>query len=93
MQRLANLRLEGEQDGPKLPDCSPEFFILTLFLIRCNSRTTQAAELTQTRTQIAPPILQSSPIKEGTRHIRFEFPRTATVSYSTHHRNSANDSK
>ena len=77
MQRLANLRLEGEQDGPKLPDCSPEF---VLFLICCNSQTTQAAELTQTRTQIAPPILQSSPIKEGTRHIRFEFPRTATVS-------------
>ena len=36
-----------------------------LFLIRCNSQTT---ELTQTRTQITPPILQSSPIKEGTRH-------------------------
>ena len=57
------------------------------FLIRCNSQTTQATELTQTRTQIAPPI------KEGTRHVQFEFPRTATVSYSTHHRNSANDSK
>ena len=42
--------------------------ILLLFLIRCNSQTTQATELTQTRTQIAPPILQSSPNKEGTRH-------------------------
>ena len=66
---------------------------LLLFLICCNSQTTQATELTQTRTQIAPPILQSSPIKEGTRHVQFEFPRTATVSYSTRHRNSANDSK
>ena len=39
------------------------------FLIHCNSRTTQATELTQTCTQIALPILQSSPIKEGTRHM------------------------
>ena len=38
-------------------------------------------------------ILQSSPIKEGTRYLRFKFTRTATVSYSTCHRNSANDSK
>ena len=36
---------------------------------------------------------QSSPIKESTRHVQFEFPRTVTVSYSTRHRNSANDSK
>ena len=97
LQRLANLRPEGERDGPKLPDCSKEFFILILllllFLIRCNSQTTQATELTQTRTQMAPLILQSSPIKEGTRHVQFKFPRTATVSYSTRHRNSANDSK
>ena len=44
--------------------------IILLFLIRCtcNSQTTQVTKLTQTRTQIAPPILQSSPIKEGTRH-------------------------
>ena len=88
LQRLANLRPEGERDGPKLPDCFKEFFILILlFLIRCNSQTTQATELTQTRTQIAPPILQSSHSKEGTRHVQFEFPRTATVSYSTRHRN------
>ena len=30
---------------------------------------------------------------KGTRHVRLEFPKTATVSYSTRHRNSANDSK
>ena len=64
--------------------CSPQ-----LFLFHCNSQTTQATELTQARTQITPPILQSSPIKEGTRHVRFEFPRTAMVSYSTRHRNLA----
>ena len=34
-------------------------------LFRCNSQTTQATELTP---QIAPPTLQSSPIKEGTQH-------------------------
>ena len=47
---LINLRPEGERDGPKLPDCSSEFFILILlllFLIRCNSQTTQATEPTQ----------------------------------------------
>ena len=41
---------------------------IIIILIRCNSQTTQAAELTQTCTQIAPPILQTSPIKEGTQH-------------------------
>ena len=69
LQRLAHLRPEGERDGPKLPDCSFIIIILLLlFLIRCNSQTTQATELILTRTQIAPPILQSSPNKEGTQH-------------------------
>ena len=40
-------------------------FCCCFLKIRCNSQTTQATELTQTRTQLAPPIL---PIKEGTRH-------------------------
>ena len=57
-----------------------------------SSQTTQAAELTQTRT---PPtcILQNSPIKEGTRHGTIRVPKDSDSSYSTHHRNSANDSK
>ena len=47
----------------------------------------------QTRTHIALPILVPLRIKKDTRHVGLEFPRTATLSYSTHHRNSANDSK
>ena len=92
LQRLAHLRPEGERDGPKLPDCSPVFFIilLLLFFVRCNSQTTQATELTQTRTQIAPSTFH---IKKDTRHVRLEFQGTATLSYSTRHRNSKNDSK
>ena len=104
LQRLAHLRLEGERDGPKLPDCSPVFFIilllllllsllLLLFFVRCNSQTTQATELTQKRLQIAPPILITFHIKKDTRHVRLEFQGTATVSYSTRHRNSTKDSK
>ena len=67
-QRLAHLHPEGERDGPKLPDCSPEFFIilLLLFFVRCNSQTTQATELTQKRLQIAPPILITFHIKKDT---------------------------
>ena len=74
LQRLAKLCPEGERDGPKLPDCSSVFYIiiiLLLFLIRCNSQTT---ELTQTRIQIAPPILVPLRIKEDTQHVRLEFP-------------------
>ena len=33
LQRLAHLRPEGERDGPKLPDCSPVFFIILLLLL------------------------------------------------------------
>ena len=65
--------------------------LLLLLLIRCKSQTTQATELTQTRTQIAPPILQTSPIKEGTRHGTIQVSRDSDG--STRHRNSANDSK
>ena len=73
LQRLAHLRPEGERDGPKLPDCSPVFFIillllllllLLLFIVRCNSQTTQATELTQKRLQIAPSILITFHIKK-----------------------------
>ena len=46
----------------------PHIIFFFFFFIRCNSQTTQATKLTQTRTQIPPPIIQSSPIKEGTRH-------------------------
>ena len=63
------------------------------FLIRCNSQTTQATELTQKRLQIAPSILITFHIKKDTRHVRLEFQGTATVSCSTRHRNSTNDSK
>ena len=63
------------------------------FLIRCNSQTTQATELTQKRLQITPSILITFHIKKDTRHVRLEFQGTATVSYSTRHRNSTNDSK
>ena len=98
LQRLAHLRPEGERDGPKLPDCSPVFFIillllLLLFFVRCNSQTTQATELTQKRLQSAPSILITFHIKKDTRHVRHEFQGTTTVSYSTRHRNSTNDSK
>ena len=101
LQRLAHLRPEGERDGPKLPDCSPVFFIilllllllLLLFFVRCNSQTTQATELTQKRLQIARSILITFHIKKDTRHVRLEFQGTATVSCSTCHRNSKNDSK
>ena len=94
LHRLAHLRPEGERDGPKLPDCSPVFFIiLLLFLIRCNSQTTQATELTQKRLQIAPSILITLHIKKDTQHVRLKFQGTATLSYSTRHRNSTNDSK
>ena len=75
---------------------SPEFFIillLLLFLIRCNSQTTQARELTQTRLQIAPSILITFHIKKDTRHVRLKFQGTVTVSYSIRHRNSTNTSK
>ena len=43
-------------------------FILFIFyfLIRCNSQTTQATELTQTRLQIAPSILITFHIKKDT---------------------------
>ena len=64
-----------------------------LFLIRCNSQTTQATELTETRLQIAPSILITFHIKKDTRHVRLEFQGTATVSYSTRHRNITNHSK
>ena len=64
-----------------------------IFLVRCNSQTTQATELTQTRLQIAPSIVITFHIKKDTRHIRLEFQGTATVSYSTCHRNSTNHSK
>ena len=64
--------------------------LLLLFFVRCNSQTTQATELTQTRLQIAPSILITFHIKKDTRHVRLEFQGTATVSYS---RNSTNDSK
>ena len=67
--------------------------LLLLFFVHCNSQTTQATELTQTRTQIAPSILITFHIKKDTRHVRLEFQGTATVSYSTRHRNSTNDSK
>ena len=99
LQRLAHLRPEGERDGPKLLDCSPVFFIilllllLLLFFVRCNSQTTQATELTQKRLQIAPSTRITLHIKKDTRHVRHEFQGTATVSYSTRHRNSTNDSK
>ena len=53
----------------------------------------QATELTQKRLQIAPPILITFHIKKDTRHVQLEFQETATVSYSTRHRNSTNDSK
>ena len=45
------------------------------------------------RLQIAPSILITFHIKKDTRHVRLEFQGTATVSYSTRHRNSTNDSK
>ena len=97
LQHLANLHPKGERDGPKLPDCSPVFFIILLLLlllfIRCNSQTKQATELTQKRLQIAPSILITFHIKKDTRHVLLEFQGTATVSYSTRHRNSTNDSK
>ena len=97
LQRLAHLRPKGERDSPKLPDCSPVFFIilllLLLFFVRCNSQTAQATELTQKRLQIAPSILITFHIKKNTRHVRLKFQGTATVSYSTCHRNSTNDSK
>ena len=67
--------------------------LLLLLFVRCNSQTTQATELTQKRLQIAPPILITFHIKKDTRHVRLEFQGTATVSYSTRHRNSTNDYK
>ena len=45
------------------------------------------------RLQIAPSILITFHIKKDTRHVQLEFQGTATVSYSTRHRNSTNDSK
>ena len=63
-----------------------------LFFVRCNSQTTQATELNQKRLQIAPSILITFHIKKDTRHVRLKFQGTATVPYSTRHRNSTNDS-
>ena len=77
LQRLANLRPEGERDGPKLLECSPEFF--TIFLFHCNSQTTQATELTHTRIQIAPSMLITFHIKEDARPVRLKFPGTSTL--------------
>ena len=81
LQRLAHLRPEGElMRRSKLPDCSYEFFILIfLFLIRCNSQTTQATELIQTRTQIAPPIYYNLHLSRKA-HDTYMYVRTIRVS-------------
>ena len=73
--------------------CFYLLLLLLLLFVRCNSQTTQATELTQKRLQIASSILITFHIKKDTRHVRLKFQGTATVSYSTRHRNSTNDSK
>ena len=68
---------------------SSYYYYLKKKFIHCNSQTTQATELTKTRLQIALSILITFHIKKTHETYDSSFKaRTATVSYSTRHRNS-----
>ena len=91
---LTFVRRENEtvQNCPIVLQYSSSYYYYSSFAVTHKLHKLRT-ELSQKRLQIAPSILITFHIKKDTRHVRLKFQGTATVSYSTRHRNSTNDSK